>query len=327
MIENKTTSSSEAKGASRRGFLLGSMAMAGGVTLTMTRSLNAQTTGTTGTVPASDIALLNFALRLENLEAFFYNQGLAKFSASDFANADFFSALPTNIGGKLYQYLQLIRDHENTHVATLVKVITSLGGTPMPAECYNFGYTTPSEFLQIAKALENTGVMAYDGAAGLVQTPALLTAAATIATVEARHASYLNLVNRENPFPAAFDTPKTMAEILAIAGQFIGVAGCVTPTPTSTNVTKAVANPKMLTTGNNTVQLDGSTSTALNGGSLNYLWEIELGSNYATFDSPTKKNPIATLKGGPGYYIFQLQVTDSAGNNSTDTTVVNYTGA
>jgi hypothetical protein len=27
------------------------------------------------------------------------------------------------------------------------------------------------------------------------------------ATVEARHASYLNLINRAVPFPAAFDTP------------------------------------------------------------------------------------------------------------------------
>ena len=34
---------------------------------------------------------------------------------------------------------------------------------------------------------------------------AYLTAGATIATVEARHASYLNLLNRTSPFPAAFD--------------------------------------------------------------------------------------------------------------------------
>ncbi len=327
MFDNKSNSTSEAKGASRRGFILSSMAMAGGVTLAMTKTLDAQTTTTP---PASDLALLNFALRLENLEAFFYNQGLSKFSASDFSNATFFSGLPTNVSGTLYPYLQLIRDHENTHVATLIKVIQSLGGTPMPAECYNFNYSTPEQFLQIAMALENTGVMAYDGAAGLVQTPALLTAAATIATVEARHASYLNLVNGTIPFPSAFDMPKTMAEILAIAGQFIGVAGCVTPGPAPV-VTKAIAGPKMLTTSSNTVQLDASASTSVNGGSLMYLWEIELGSNYAVFDNgnttSTKRNPTAMLKGGPGYYIFQLQVTDSAGNNSTDTTVVNYTGA
>ena len=36
-----------------------------------------------------------------------------------------------------------------------------------------------------------------------------------------RHASYLNLLNGDVPFPLAFDVPKTMAEILAAAGGFI----------------------------------------------------------------------------------------------------------
>jgi hypothetical protein len=34
-----------------------------------------------------------------------------------------------------------------------------------------------------------------------------LTAGATIATVEARHAAYLNLLNKDIPFPEAFDEP------------------------------------------------------------------------------------------------------------------------
>jgi len=50
-------------------------------------------------------------------------------------------------------------------------------------------------------------VSAYDGAIAYVDSPALQTAGATIATVEARHASYLNLVNDDIPFPDAFDTP------------------------------------------------------------------------------------------------------------------------
>jgi hypothetical protein len=39
--------------------------------------------------------------------------------------------------------------------------------------------------------------------------------------IEARHASYLNLVTGADPFPDAFETPKTRAEILKIAGPFI----------------------------------------------------------------------------------------------------------
>ena len=44
------------------------------------------------------------------------------------------------------------------------------------------------------------------------------------ATVEARHASYLNNLNGGDPFPDAFDTPLTQEEVLAAAGGFI-VAG------------------------------------------------------------------------------------------------------
>ena len=55
--------------------------------------------------------------------------------------------------------------------------------------------------------------MAYDGAIAYIDRRALQTAGATIATVEARHASYLNLLNRAVPFPSAFDEPKAPREV------------------------------------------------------------------------------------------------------------------
>lgn len=171
--------------------------------------------------PCDDVAVLNYALKLEHLEAAFYHQGLQRFSAHSFRSGNLVSRLGPHEAGKLYEYLGLIRDHEFAHVQTITAVIQSLGGTPVGVCTYNFGYHTPEEFLKVAQALENTGVMAYDGAISSICSPEVQTAGATIATVEARHASYLNLVNGAVPFPAAFDTPKTMAEILAIAGQFI----------------------------------------------------------------------------------------------------------
>ena len=107
------------------------------------------------------------------------------------------------------------------HVDTLIDVIDSLGGDPVEELCYDFGYDTVAEFLGVAQALENTGVSAYDGAIADIRSGDLQTAGATIATVEARHASYLNFINGDNPFPAAFDTPLDMDEVLDIAGQFI----------------------------------------------------------------------------------------------------------
>lgn len=55
----------------------------------------------------------------------------------------------------------------------------------------------------------------------LIDREELLTAGATIATVEARHASYLNLLNDESPFPDPFDDPLSPGEVLDAAGGFI----------------------------------------------------------------------------------------------------------
>jgi rubrerythrin len=75
--------------------------------------------------------------------------------------------------------------------------------------------------LNTARTLENTGVMAYDGALGMIRSPRLRTAAATIATVEARHAAYFNVLSGNLAAPDAFDPTKTLAEITQIAAPFL----------------------------------------------------------------------------------------------------------
>jgi len=201
------------KGVDRRELMLRSAALFGAGAL-LTSSLEAQTA-------PPDLTLLNFAMTLENLEAAFYTQGLAQFSSTDFNNSTFVQNFGTIIGGDVYAYLSLIRNHEAAHVRTLQSLITGLGGTPAKPCTYNFGYKTADEFLSVAAILENTGVMAYDGALSQITTASLKTAAATIATVEARHASYLNLLVGTSPFPNSFDTPATSATILAAAGKYI----------------------------------------------------------------------------------------------------------
>lgn len=158
----------------------------------------------------SDIDVLNYALTLEHLEYSFYRDGIGQFT---FGNDPFGGSIDTNLAA--------IRDHEGAHVDTLTQVITDLGGEPVAEATYDFGYTDAGSFLATAAALENTGVSAYDGAGASLETPALLTAAGTIVAVEARHAAYLNLVIGEVPFPAAFETALTPAEVLEIAGPFI----------------------------------------------------------------------------------------------------------
>jgi rubrerythrin len=156
----------------------------------------------------SDIDVLNYALTLEHLEYAFYRDGLALFT-------------PDNFEAGVFDNLILVRDHEGAHVDALVSTINSLGGTPVQEAVYDFGYANADGFLSVAAALENTGVSAYDGAASSIENVDLLNAAGSIVAVEARHASYLNLVNGEDPFPSAFETPLSRAEVLDIAGPFI----------------------------------------------------------------------------------------------------------
>jgi hypothetical protein len=161
-----------------------------------------------------DTAVLNYALTLEHLENAFYRDGLAVFDPSDFA--------PFDVGNQsAYEAFKLISSHEYDHVVTLTSAIKSLGAHPVEEAVYDFGYDTIDEFVAFAQVLENTGVMAYDGAVNSISDPALITAGATIATVEARHASYLNLINGATPFPVSFDTPKSMEDILAMVKPLI----------------------------------------------------------------------------------------------------------
>jgi len=201
------------QGVGRRELLLRSAALFGAGTL-LSSSLSAQTAPT-------DLTLLNFALSLENLEAAFYTQGLAQFSSTDFNNSTFIQNFGSVISGDVYAYLSLIRNHETQHVRSLQALITSLNGTPVKPCTYNFGYKTADDFITVAALLENTGVMAYDGAMSQISSASLKTQAATIATVEARHASYLSLLTGSSPFPASFDTPATSTAILAAAAKFI----------------------------------------------------------------------------------------------------------
>jgi hypothetical protein len=300
---------------SRRNFFRRSAAIVGGGAVAAA-TLSAQSQN-------NDLTLLNYALSLENLEAAFYNEGLTKFTSNDFAQGTLLSTLGPAAVGIAYSYLQKIREHENAHVVTLSTVIKSLGGTPVAPCTYNFGYQSPDEFLKIAAVLENTGVMAYDGAIAQLTSKDLITAGASIATVEARHASYLNLITGSVPFPAAFDTPKSMQEILAAAGAFITTCGGTTPPPV--NTTKAILMPKGQTLyANVPLTLDASTSTSADGKPLTYLVRQTSGPSAALTAANTARPTVQFT--GFGIYEFELTVTDSTGATAKDTISIDFQG-
>ena len=210
----------ERRRLSRRRLVAGSAKVAGGGALALTLAGvpvvgRAQDEGTPAAEELqleSDADVLNFALTLELLENAFYRDGLPLFPDLGIDGFEF----------SITEQISAIGAHEAAHVVTLTDVIASLGGTPVEEQAYDFeeAYADDAAFLMTAMALENTGVRAYNGAGQFLTDPALLTAAGSIVSVEARHASYLNLINDEDPFPSAFDEAATPAEVLEIAGPF-----------------------------------------------------------------------------------------------------------
>jgi len=131
---------------------------------------------------ASLISVLNFALTLEHLEYRYYQMGLDS----------------GVIDGADQVIFKKIRDHEIAHVNFLTEVIGNvLGGMPVAEPAFDFtagGNFMPFDdyptFLALSQAFEDTGVRAYKGqAANVMENDTVLTAALSIHSVEARHAS------------------------------------------------------------------------------------------------------------------------------------------
>ncbi len=137
---------------------------------------SAASSSTTG-----DVAILNYALTLEYLETQFYSKVVA---------ANLFS-------GAAGSLVKSFGEQEQSHVAAIKAAITQLGGTPVGVPTGTFPITTAAAVAQLAYTVENLGASAYLGQAASIQSKAVLAAALSIHSVEARHAATLGtLVHR-----------------------------------------------------------------------------------------------------------------------------------
>ncbi|KAI0819317.1 ferritin-like domain-containing protein [Trametes gibbosa] len=163
------------------------------------------------TPAVTDTDVLQFALTLEHLEAAFYAQGVQKFDAKAFADAGF----PDWVRGRFVQ----IGEHEAAHVKFLSG---ALGSAATQACEYNFPVTDPRSLAALSMSLEDVGDSAYIGAAQLVSDKGVLTDAASILSVEARHAAWVSsAVLKNQGWNGPFDSPLTPSGAFSIASLFV----------------------------------------------------------------------------------------------------------
>lgn len=126
---------------------------------------------------SGDVGILNYAYALEQLEAAFYAQVIA--------------TQYSGITAEEVALLTDIRDHEIIHREFFKK---ALGGNAIPALEVNFSsinFSSRDSVLGTAKAFEDLGVSAYNGAGKLLTSTDFLLVAGKIVSVEARHAAYV----------------------------------------------------------------------------------------------------------------------------------------
>ncbi|GGK87754.1 ferritin-like domain-containing protein [Deinococcus radiotolerans] len=217
--------------SNRRSFLKFAGAGAGAVTLgALDLSALAATSPSTKS-RAQDIAILNYALTLEYLEAEFYTTFDSGALASKLTNT------------RVKEYARELAAHEQAHVEALKATITALGDKPVAKPTFDFSTLigdgssqNDQTFLALAATLEPVGVRAYLGQADRVQNADVLTAAASILAVEANHASGIQELRtqlgfntkptRQTSIAPQSDAKPTSTSVADFDGDF-------SPTPTA----------------------------------------------------------------------------------------------
>lgn len=175
---------------------------------------------------SGDVGILNYAYALEQLEAAFYLQ---------------VSATPySGMIEKEKMLLADIRDHEVAHREFFK---TALGDAAIPGLEVDFSsidFSSRDSVLGTAKAFEDLGVSAYNGAGKLIKSVDYLALAGKIVSVEARHAALIRDLIMNGSFADktvidmnGLDKSRNPMEVLGIAKAFVKTKINASNLPTS----------------------------------------------------------------------------------------------
>ncbi len=170
-------------------------------------------TGATVTIDFSkgDVAVLQFAYALEQLEADFYTRVVAGFSGSGLSSSE--QTIFTDI-----------KNHEVIHREALKTVLGTSNGFTLTPTYPGVSFTSRTSILATSSAFEELGVAAYNGAAQYLSDANNLLVAGKIVSVEARHASAIaDLISpKSSAFaPSSFDNAYSPAKVAGAAQGFI----------------------------------------------------------------------------------------------------------
>lgn len=178
---------------------------------------------------SNDIGILNFAYALEQLEAAFYIEVL---------RTGFYAGPQGDEGGLVAD----IKNHEVVHREFLAAALGSAAIPKLAVDFSSVNFDSRDSVLLTAKALEDTGVGAYNGAAQFLRSGDYLEAAGKIVSVEGRHASAIRDIIGRSFAPNAFDGALTFEQVLRRAGPFIATPIALSHSPTASQMAQRSAD-------------------------------------------------------------------------------------
>jgi len=208
----------------RRSFFMYAGATAGATALVLAGCSKSDSSPGSVNLGNGNLSVLNYAYALEQLEAAFYAQ-VVKTPATDFQT------------GELAYFTQ-VAAHEAIHRDFLKAAIVNVAkATPIQDLTPNFNsitFTSRASVLGAAKAFEDLGVAAYNGAGKLISASdpngaTYLTVAGKIVSVEARHAAYIRDLLNPGSFAddqqvdptTGLDKSMTPVDVIAAAQTYI----------------------------------------------------------------------------------------------------------